>query len=121
MNDYFTEGMRKEFIQEPSYSLSLDKMTVVASCPVTDDDASIGVLAGRANLESLNALMVGRAGLGQTGETYLIGSNHRLLTDLRRPGYSIPEYLHPHRRGRRRRSTGPGPAPPPTRAMPATR
>ena len=91
MNDYFTEGLRKEFIQEPSYSLSLNKMTVVASCPVTYHDASIGVLAGRANLASLNALMLGRAGLGQTGETYLIGSNHRLLTDLRRPGYSIPD------------------------------
>ena len=91
MNDYFTEGMRNEFIQEPSYSLSLNKMTVVASRPVTYHDASIGVLAGRANLKSLNALMVGRAGLGQTGETYLIGSNHRLLTDLRRPGYSIPD------------------------------
>ena len=91
MNDYFTEGMHNEYIQEPSYSLSLNRMTVVASCPVTDDHASIGVLAGRANLESLNGLMVGRAGLGQTGETYLIGSNHRLLTDLRRPGYSIPD------------------------------
>jgi signal transduction histidine kinase len=34
--------------------------------------------------------MVGRAGLGETGETYLVGSNHRLLTDLRRPGHGIP-------------------------------
>ena len=91
MNDYFTEGRGREFIQEPSYSLSLNKMTVVASCPVTYYDASIGVLVGRANLASLNALMLGRAGLGQTGETYLIGSNHRLLTDLRGPGYSIPD------------------------------
>ncbi len=90
MNDYFTQGMNGEFIQEPSYSLALGKMTVVASCPVTYLDVPIGVLAGRANLDSLNAVMIGRAGLGQTGETYLVGSNHRLLTDLRRPGYSIP-------------------------------
>ena len=91
VNDYYTEGMRNKFIQEPSYSLSLHKMTVVASSPVTYQDATIGVLAGRANLKSLNALMVGRAGLGQTGETYLVGSNHRLLTDLRRPGYALPD------------------------------
>ena len=90
MNDFFTEGMNGEFIQEPSWSLSLDKMTVVASCPVTAHGDSFGVLAGRANLDSLNAVMIGRAGLGQTGETYLVGSNHRLLTDLRHPGYAIP-------------------------------
>jgi nitrate/nitrite-specific signal transduction histidine kinase len=91
MNDYFIQGMKREFIQEPSYSLSLQEMTVVASCPVTYRDVRIGVLAGRANLDSLNTLMIGRAGLGQTGETYLVGSNHRLLTALRRPGYSVPD------------------------------
>jgi signal transduction histidine kinase len=90
MNDYFTEGLRDAFIQEPSYALSLDKMTVVASRPVSDREGAFGVLAGRANLDSLNAVMVGRAGLGDTGETYLVGSNHRLLTDLRREGHEIP-------------------------------
>jgi signal transduction histidine kinase len=90
VNDYFIDGLRSEFIQEPSYSLSLGKMTLVASRPVRDDGLVIGVLAGRTNLESLNAVMVGRAGLGQTGETYLVGSNHRLLTDLRQPGHLIP-------------------------------
>jgi nitrate/nitrite-specific signal transduction histidine kinase len=90
MNDYFTQGAKGEFIQEPSYSLSLGKMTVVASSPVTYRGVFLGVLAGRANLDSLNTVMVGRAGLGETGETYLVGSNHRLLTDLRQTGYSIP-------------------------------
>jgi signal transduction histidine kinase/HAMP domain-containing protein len=90
VNDYFTEGMKGRFIQEPSYTLSLNKMTVVASRPVTYGGLTVGVLAGRANLDSLNAVMVGRTGLGQTGETYLVGSNHRLLTDLRRSGFSIP-------------------------------
>ena len=90
MNDYFTEGVRGEYIQEPSWSLSLNKMTVVASRPVGAGIEELGVLAGRANLDSLNAVMLGRAGLGQTGETYLVGSNHRLLTELRSPGYTIP-------------------------------
>jgi signal transduction histidine kinase len=90
VNDYFISGLRSEFTQEPSYSLSLGKMTLVASRPVRRDGLVIGVLAGRTNLESLNAVMVGRAGLGQTGETYLVGSNHRLLTDLRQPGHPIP-------------------------------
>ena len=90
MNDFFAGGRKDDFIQEPSYSLSLGRMTVVASCPVFYRGAVVGVLAGRANLKSLNEVMIGRAGLGETGETYLLGSNHRLLTALRRPGYAIP-------------------------------
>ena len=31
MNDYFIEGRKGDFVQEPSYSLSLREMTVVAS------------------------------------------------------------------------------------------
>ena len=90
MNDYFTEGVDGRFIQEPSYAPSLEKMTVVASRPVRRDGTSFGVLAGRADLAGLNEVMIGRAGLGKTGETYLVGSNHRLLTALRLPGYEIP-------------------------------
>jgi signal transduction histidine kinase len=89
MNDFFTRGMHAESIQEPSYSLSLGKMTVVASRPVRYEGVTLGVLAGRANLEGLNDVMISRAGLGETGETYLVASNHRLLTDLRRPGYPV--------------------------------
>ena len=90
VNDFFIKGQGSDFIQEPSYTLSLGKMTLVASQPVFDRGLALGVLAGRADLASLNAVMVGRAGLGQTGETYLVGSNHRLLTELRQPGHDIP-------------------------------
>lgn len=91
LNDFFSEGLKGSYIQQPSYSLSLGKMTLVASKPVSDGGEVLGVIAGRANLEGLNEIMGGRAGLGETGETYLVGSNHRLLTDLRREGYSIPD------------------------------
>ena len=90
MNEFFIKGLRAEFIQEPSYSLSLGKMTLVASRPVLKGGLSTGVIAGRASLESLNDVMAARAGLGETGETYLVGSNHRLLTDLRQDGHEIP-------------------------------
>ncbi len=91
INDYFTEGLENKYIEQPSYSLSLGKMTVVASAPVQLNGKTIGVLAGRANLVGLNGIMIERPGLGETGETYLVGSNHRLLTYLRRTGYSIPD------------------------------
>lgn len=43
----------------------------------------MGVLAGRASMATLNEIMLERAGLGETGETYLLGPNHALLTGLR--------------------------------------
>lgn len=91
LNDYFIRGLTGEFLEQPSYSSSLGVMTVVASAPVTDQQGLVGVIAGRTDLSDLNQIMIERAGLGDTGETYLVGSNHRLLTYLRRPGFSIPE------------------------------
>ncbi len=91
LNDFFTRGLEGSYIEQPSYSLSLGKMTVVASTAVVQRDKVIGVLAGRADLTGLNQIMIERAGLGETGETYLVGSNHRLLTYLRRPDYTIPD------------------------------
>ncbi len=89
--DYFIEGMKGPYIQQPSYSLSLGEMTVVTSAPVISNGTLLGVVAGRASLKSLNDIMIERAGLGDTGETYLVGSNHRLLTKLLDTKYAIPE------------------------------
>ncbi len=91
LNDYFAEGMKNGFIQQPTYSLSLGAMVIVASAPVRYGAKTIGVIAGVADLTGLNQIMIERAGLGETGETYLVGSNYRLLTYLRRPQYSIPD------------------------------
>jgi nitrate/nitrite-specific signal transduction histidine kinase len=91
LNDYFVQGLRGTYLQEPSYSLSLGRMTIVASAPVKKDGRTLGVIAGRADLDGLNQIMIERAGLGETGETYLVGSNYRLLTYLRQPGFSIPD------------------------------
>jgi nitrate/nitrite-specific signal transduction histidine kinase len=88
---YFTEGIKGAYIQQPSYYLSLGEMTVVGSSPILENGKVLGVIAGRASLKSLNEIMQERAGLGNTGETYLVGSNHRLLTGLRDGKYSIPE------------------------------
>lgn len=91
LNDYFTQGMKGKFIQQPSYSLSLGRLTVVASAPVAYQGQMMGVIAGRADLSGLNEIMIERTGLGETAETYLVGSNYGLLTYLREPGHSIPE------------------------------
>ena len=56
-----------------------------------DQGEVIGVLAGRTDLAGLNQIMIKQTGLGETGETYLVGLNHRLLTHVRLPDYSIPD------------------------------
>jgi GAF domain-containing protein len=51
--------------------------------PVTNvQGQTIGILAGRATLDTLNEIMLERAGMGETGETYLLGSSQERLTEL---------------------------------------
>jgi signal transduction histidine kinase len=89
--DYFIEGTKGTYIQQPSYSVTSGEMTVMTSAPIINEGTLLGVVAGRASLKSLNDIMIERAGLGNTGETYLVGSNHNLLTGLRDTSYAIPE------------------------------
>jgi signal transduction histidine kinase len=96
--NYFTQGMKGSYIEQPSYSLSLETMVVVVSDPIVQNGTTVGVLAGRASLQSLNDIMLERTGLGDTGETYLAGSNYRLLTSLRNENYAAP-FVYIHTRG----------------------
>jgi GAF domain-containing protein/HAMP domain-containing protein len=81
---YFREGLAGPYVQSPRYS-STDMRTVVfAARPIKDGDGDVvGVLAGRASMARLNAIMAERAGLGETGETYLVGSNQVFVTPTR--------------------------------------
>ena len=81
---YFQRGLEGSYVHPPSYSPSLGRVTIVAVHPLIDEDGQLlGVLAGRASLARLSEIMDERAGLGETGETYLVGANHVLLTELR--------------------------------------
>ena len=81
--------MKGQYIEQPSYSLTFGKMMVIVSAPIIEDGTVVGVLAGRASLQSLNDIMLERAGLGDTGETYLVGSNYHLLTGLRDSNFTV--------------------------------
>jgi GAF domain-containing protein/HAMP domain-containing protein len=78
---YFLEGLKGDYISFPYYSPSLGRASVVAVHPITNDQGQVlGVLAGRANLATLNEIIGEPVGLG---ETYLVGTDHALLTQLR--------------------------------------
>jgi len=81
---FFHNGLIGPSITPPSYELSLQNYSIVVSQPLTNRYGRvIGVLAGRANLNTLNEIMNQRAGLGETGETYVVNSNNAVLTSLR--------------------------------------
>ncbi len=81
---YFQRGLQESYVQPPFYSPSLGRWSVVAVRPVVDKPGQVwGILAGRASMAKLNEIMLERSGLGQTGETYLVGRNRALLTESR--------------------------------------
>lgn len=82
---FFQQGLQRSYVQPPAYSPSLGRVVpAVIVQPVVDTRGEVwGVLAGRAKMSTLNEIMTERAGLGDTGETYLVGVDYALLTDAR--------------------------------------
>lgn len=81
--NFFQEGFKSNFISPPNYEVSLSSYSIVISEPiVTSTGSTIGVLAGRVNLSTLNNIMQQETGLGEAGETYLVSSNYAVLTSL---------------------------------------
>jgi GAF domain-containing protein/HAMP domain-containing protein len=81
---YFVKGQEGPYIHPPNYSLYTAAPSIVLAQPVTDDDGTfMGVLAGRLNLDRADSIMKQDAGLGQTGETYLVNAAGLILTPPR--------------------------------------
>ncbi len=82
--NFFTEGIKGSFINPPTYEPAFSNYSIIISQPLVGQNGKIiGVLAGRVNLSTLNSIMSERAGLGETGETYLVNANFAALTNLR--------------------------------------
>ncbi len=89
---YFQQGMQETFLSPAYRSEDLGRITMVAASPVRNiNGETLGVLAGRVNLALLNEIMLQQAGLGETGEIYLITENHIILTPSRFEGSSPHE------------------------------
>ncbi len=92
---YFIQGREGIFVSDIFHSLKLGQPTMVVAAPVRDGSGQLlGVLAGHANLEPLNEIMLERSGLGETGETYLVNEGNLLLTDSRfEPGLAFKKWV----------------------------
>jgi GAF domain-containing protein/HAMP domain-containing protein len=78
---YFLQGRGGPYVQPPSYSLDTGAPSIVVSQPVQDYAGRVlGVSVGRLSLGRLESVMGEEAGLGQTGETYLVDAARLLVT-----------------------------------------
>ncbi len=93
---YFESSLQGEHLQPPFYALGTGELTMVFAHPLVDsNNQAIGVLAGRLDIDTLGQIMTQRAGLGNTGETYLVSAEtNYLLTPSRFDGYPLNQAYH---------------------------
>jgi GAF domain-containing protein/HAMP domain-containing protein len=85
---YFQRGLEAAYVQPLSFSpiaaatRDTARVALLIAHPIVDPSGqTIAVLTGLADTDALRVVMLERAGLGETGETYLVGSNYALLTE----------------------------------------
>ncbi len=80
---YANSLLNEQFIHPPYYEIGTGDLTMFETIQIVNDRGTlVGVLAGRLDLGTLNDVMSERAGLGKTGQTYLVSlENNLLLTD----------------------------------------
>ncbi len=92
MQSYFKEGQLRPglFVQSNSNpSVSGQMSSVLVVHPVKDRNGKVlGLLCGQANFDAVDAIMAEWTGLGETAETYLVGTNHELMTVSRFSGFT---------------------------------
>lgn len=85
---YFEPSKTGPFIQSPYYEVTNELNMVITEPLALSDGTLVGVLAAQLDLETLSNIMLERAGLGDTGETYLVSAESNfLLTASRFEGY----------------------------------
>jgi signal transduction histidine kinase len=91
---YFQENFPGNFVEPIRFDRDAGQVITTFFQHVRQGDDVIAVIGGRADMSSLNHLMAERAGLGETGETYLVDAASTLITDARFAGYAIGNEIH---------------------------
>ncbi|MBL8103208.1 MAG: GAF domain-containing protein, partial [Anaerolineales bacterium] len=89
---FFSQGLLDQYIAPPTYEVALANYSIVISQPIKNrTGTTIGVLAGRIDLSTLNKIMLERGGLGAAVETYLVSANYAALTTLQHGEFTLGE------------------------------
>lgn len=93
---YFNASLTSRHLESPYYEVGTGELTMMLTTPLTDNQGQmVGVIAARLDLSKLGSILLERAGLGDTGETYLVSQeNNYPLTPLRAPGFSPTRAYH---------------------------
>ncbi|MEP3246124.1 MAG: methyl-accepting chemotaxis protein [Sneathiella sp.] len=71
------------FVDFKPYAPSADAPASFIAMPVFDGETPIGVLAYQMPISRINTLMQDSTGLGETGESYIVGSDYLMRSDSR--------------------------------------
>ncbi|HET9938505.1 MAG TPA: response regulator [Gaiella sp.] len=78
--EYFARGASNTYVHPVAPSPLTAKPTIIVSTPLFDVDGQrIGVVAANLNLERLDRIVLPAAGLGPTGQSYLVGEDGRFV------------------------------------------
>jgi methyl-accepting chemotaxis protein len=92
LGEAFQKGKnRLSLIDFQWYDISSEPASFVAGPIKANDGSQIGVLAYQISLEAVNRIMKERSGMGETGETYLVGTDKKMRSDsyLDPTGHSV--------------------------------
>ncbi|MDQ7835252.1 MAG: diguanylate cyclase [Humidesulfovibrio sp.] len=83
--NYYTQGRQGATVQSVYPSPESLRPTITVSMPLKDESGELlGVLAVHLGLERIDQIIRSRAGLGETGETYLVDSSNTLVASGRK-------------------------------------
>ncbi len=74
---------KPQLVDMAPYAPNGNKPTAFAGVPLMRDGRIAGVMAVQVSLDGINAIMGDQAGLGESGETYLVGPDHLPRSDSR--------------------------------------
>lgn len=94
-DSYYSQGHLGLYIQKVYTSPQTGKPTLTISAPVYDTQGNlVGVLAAHLDLERLDSVILQRAGLGETGETYLVDRFNNFISAARFGERELPRGIH---------------------------
>ena len=78
--DYFDRGSSATWVRPIAPSELSTSPTLTIATPLFDRDGQrVGVVAAVLNLERIDRIVLEETGLGETGETYVVGTDHRFV------------------------------------------
>jgi len=82
--NFFQQGLQKSFIAPPFRNLPQDQyLTIIVSRPiVAPGQGAVGVISTYSDISVLDRIMKEPTGLGQTGESYLVGADYDPITPV---------------------------------------